>query len=286
MTVTIIVGVLQMTVWNAVILGLVQGIAEFLPISSSGHLSIINNLFNMSADGHMFFDVLLHLGTLISVLFVYWSDIKQMFYEVIAIANLGPLAGSGQDRYPSARMFLMIVLATLPLFLVLPINDMLETLYYKNIFIGVALILTGCMLYVSDKMKQGKKTERNMTILDALIIGLCQCVATIPGLSRSGTTITAGIATGLRRDFAVKFSFLLSLPAVLGANILSIVDAAKDGIDWASVPAYLVGMVVAMLSGIAAISLLKYICAKGKFGGFAYYCWVMGVLAIVLSMIF
>jgi undecaprenyl-diphosphatase len=185
-----------------------------------------------------------------------------------------------------ARMFLMIIFATLPLFLILPINDMVESLYYQNVFIGVALILTGCMLYVSDKMKPGNKTERSMTILDALIIGLCQCVATIPGLSRSGTTITAGIATGLRRDFAVKFSFLLSIPAVLGANILSLVDAVQEGIVWSEVPAYLIGMLVAMVAGIISINLIKYISNKGKFGGFAYYCWVMGVLAIIMSMIF
>ena len=275
-----------MSIWEAVLLGLVQGIAEFLPISSSGHLSIVNNLFKISEEGHMFFDVLLHLGTLASIFIVYWQDLKEMFYEVISFANLGPLAGQPRERYPQARTFIMIVMATLPLFLILPINDMIETLYYNNVFIGVAIILTGCMLYVSDRMKQGKKTERSMTILDAVIIGLCQCVATIPGLSRSGTTITAGIATGLRRDFAVKFSFLLSIPAVLGANILSLADAFREGINWASVPAYLVGMVAAMLSGIAAINLLKYISNKGKFGGFAYYCWVMGVLSIILYMIF
>ena len=275
-----------MSIWEAVLLGLVQGIAEFLPISSSGHLSIVNNLFKISEEGHMFFDVLLHLGTLASIFIVYWQDIKDMFYEVISFANLGPLAGQPRERYPQARTFIMIVMATLPLFLILPINDMIETLYYNNVFIGVAIILTGCMLYVSDRMKPGKKTERSMTILDAVIIGLCQCVATIPGLSRSGTTITAGIATGLRRDFAVKFSFLLSIPAVLGANILSLADAFREGINWASVPAYLVGMVAAMLSGIAAINLLKYISNKGKFGGFAYYCWVMGVLSIILYMIF
>ena len=106
------------------------------------------------------------------------------------------------------------------------------------------------------------------------------------GVDLGGTTITAGIATGLRRDFAVKFSFLMSIPAVLGANILSLVDAFREGINWTSVPAYLVGMVVAMLSGIAAINLLRYISNKGKFGGFAYYCWVMGVLSIILYMIF
>lgn len=277
-----------MSIWNAVVLGLVQGIAEFLPISSSGHLAILNNLFSMSSleDGHMLFDVLLHLGTLISICVVYWQDIVEMFYEVLGFVNLGPMAGQRRERYPSARLFFMIIIATLPLFLILPINDMLESLYYNNIFIGVALILTGCMLFVSDKMTPGKKSGGSMTILDAIIIGLCQCVATVPGLSRSGTTITAGIATGLRRDFAVKFSFLMSIPAVLGANILSLVDAFKSGVNWSYVPAYLIGMAVATVSGIAAISLIKFIADKGKFGGFAYYCWVVGVLSIILTMIF
>ncbi len=277
-----------MSIGNAVVLGLVQGIAEFLPISSSGHLALLNNLFHMSSteNGHMLFDVLLHLGTLISICVVYWSDIIEMAYEVLGLVNLGPLAGQRQERYPAARLFLMIVFATLPLFLILPINGLLEGLYYKNVYIGVMLILTGCMLYVSDRMAPGRKNEKSMTVFDALIIGLCQCVATIPGLSRSGTTITAGIATGLNREFAVKFSFLMSLPAVLGANILAIADAAKENVDWASLPAYLVGMAVAMLVGIAAISILKYISQKGKFGGFAYYCWVAGVLSIILTMIF
>ena len=277
-----------MSLLNAIILGLIQGVAEFLPISSSGHLSILNNLFMMTTteDGHLFFDVLLHLGTLISVCFVYWQDIVDMFYEVLGFINVGPLAGERRAHYPAARLFLMIVLGTLPLFLILPINDMMEGLYYKSIFIGVMLLLTGCMLYVADKMKQGGKTEKNMSVLDAVIIGLCQAVATIPGLSRSGTTITAGLATGLKREFAVKFSFLLSLPAVLGANILSLAKAIRNGVDWSCVPAYIVGMVVALLSGIASLSLLKRIAEKGKFGGFAYYCWVVGVLSIILTVIF
>ena len=277
-----------MSIGNAIILGLVQGLAEFLPISSSGHLSILNNLFGMTTaeNGHLFFDVLLHLGTLLSICIVYWEDIVAMFFEVLGFINIGPLAGERRERYPAARLFFMIVVATLPLVLILPIKDMVEGLYYNSLFIGIALVLTGCMLYVSDKMKPGKKTVGGMTVWDALIIGLCQCAATIPGLSRSGTTITAGIATGLRRDFAVKFSFLMSLPAVLGANILSIADAARDGIDWSCMPAYLIGMAVAMVSGIAAIQLLKYIADRGKFGGFAYYCWLTGVLSIILSMIF
>ena len=277
-----------MSIGNAIVLGLVQGLTEFLPVSSSGHLSILNNLFGMTttADGHLFFDVLLLLGTLLSVCISYWEDIVAMFFEVLGFVNIGPLAGERRARYPSARLFFMIVLATLPLFLILPVKDMLERLFYNNFFVGVALVLTGCVLYVADKMKEGKKTVGSMTVWDALIIGLCQCVAVIPGLSRSGTTITAGIATGLRRDFAVKFAFLMSIPSVLGANILSIADAVSEGIDASLVPIYLVGMAVAMLSGIAAISLLKYIAKKGKFGGFAYYCWVVGVLSVILTMIF
>ena len=277
-----------MTVWNAVLLGLVHGVAEFLPISSSGHISIINNLFNMSSTSgeHLFFDVLLQLATIIAVVIVYWQDIVAMFYELLSFVNLGPLAGLPRERYPAARLFLMIVMGTLPLFLVLPLNERLNGLYDRNIFIGVMLILTGCLLYVADKMTPGKKSERSMTILDALLIGLCQSVATIPGLSRSGATITAGIATGLRKDFAVKFSFLLSVPAVLGALILKLVAAVKAGIAWASVPAYLVGMVVALLAGVGSIYVVKYIASKGRFGGFAYYCWVAGVLGIILSMIF
>ena len=277
-----------MTIWNAMLLGLVQGITEFLPVSSSGHLSMINNLFGMSAsgEGHLLFDVLLHLGTLVSICVVYWKDIVEMFFDVLGFLNVGPTAGKRRDRYPAARLFFMIVLATLPLLLILPIKDRIETLYYNNIFIGIALVLTGCMLYVSDKMLPGKKNSGSMTVFDALIIGLCQCVATIPGLSRSGTTITAGIATGLNRNFAVKFSFLMSIPAVLGANILSLADAVSHGVDWSSFPAYLAGMAVSAISGIGAIYLLKYIARKGRFGGFAYYCWVAGVLSIILTMIF
>lgn len=282
------VGVYAMSVGNAILLGLVQGLAEFLPISSSGHLSILNNLFGMTTaeNGHLFFDVLLHLGTLLSICVVYWQDIAAMVRETLGLLNLGPAAGQRQARSPGARLFFMILLATLPLVLILPIKDMLEGLYYNNIFIGVALVLTGCMLFVSDRMVPGKKTVGGMTLLDALIVGLCQCVAVIPGLSRSGTTITAGIATGLKREFAVKFSFLLSIPAVLGANILSLIDALRDGVDLSCIPAYLIGMAVAMVAGIVAIQILQLIARRGKFGGFAYYCWVVGALSIILTMIF
>ena len=278
------------TISSAILLGIVQGVAEFLPISSSGHLAILQNLFVLSAgEEHMFFDVLLHLGTLISICVCYWGDIVAMVREVFIVLRGGRRADGTpvQGNLGAARLFLMIVVGTLPLFLVLPINDSVEQLYSITPFIGVALLLTGCMLFVSDRMAPGKRTEKNMRFRDALIIGRCQCVATIPGLSRSGTTITAGIATGLDRGFAMKYSFLLSLPAVLGANLLSFIKAlGEESIELSMVPAYLVGLLAAMLSGIAAISLMKLIAKKSKFGWFAYYCWGAGLLTIVLSLTF
>ena len=279
-----------MTISSAILLGIVQGVAEFLPISSSGHLAILQNLFALSAgEDHLFFDVLLHLGTLISICVCYWGDIVAMVREVFIVLRGGRRADGTpvQGNLGAARLFMMIVVGTLPLFLVLPINDKEEELDYITPFIGVALLLTGCMLFVSDKMTPGKRTEKNMRFRDALVIGLCQCVATLPGLSRSGTTITAGIATGLDRNFAMKYSFLLSLPAVLGANLLSFIKAiGSESIDASLIPAYLIGMLAAMLSGIAAISLMKLIAKKSKFGWFAYYCWGAGVLTIIFSLIF
>ncbi len=279
-----------MTISSAILLGIVQGVAEFLPISSSGHLAILQNLFALSpGEDHLFFDVLLHLGTLISICVCYWGDIVAMVREVFIVLRGGRRADGTpvQGNLGAARLFMMIVVGTLPLFLVLPINDKVEELYYITPFIGVALLLTGCMLFVSDKMTPGKRTEKNMRFRDALVIGLCQCVATMPGLSRSGTTITAGIATGLDRTFAMKYSFLLSLPAVLGANLLSFIKAiGSESIDASLIPAYLIGMLAAMLSGIAAISLMKLIAKKSKFGWFAYYCWGAGLLTIIFSLIF
>ena len=277
-----------MTIWNAILLGLVQGIAEFLPISSSGHLSILQNLFGLSTaeNGHLFFDVLLHLGTLASVCVVYWADIRQMVRDCLdMLYAIGHPEAAKGGRMPGARLALMIVTGTLPLVLILPVHSRVEELYNHTIFIGLALMLTGCMLYVSDKMIHGKKTGRTMRVRDALLIGLCQAIATIPGLSRSGTTITAGVATGLDRSFAVKFSFLLSIPAVLGANLLSLVDAIGEGVEWSYMPAYLIGTVVAAVTGIAAIRLLKFITAKGGFGKFCYYCWGAGFIAVVLTII-
>lgn len=276
-----------MTYLSAIILGLVQGIAEFLPISSSGHLSIFQNFFNLTdvEHGHMFFDVLLHLGTLVAVFIAYRKDIADILREFFTMVHIRKLPRGERADIPARRMILMIIIATLPLFAILPIKGTLEQLYSNTFFIGFALLVTGALLFIADRMNRGTKTARNATMLDALLVGCAQALAVVPGLSRSGTTISVGLARGFERNFAVKFSFLMSIPAVLGANILSLVDAAKVGIDTALLPMYLVGVLVAMVSGYASIILLRFITQKGKFGAFSYYCWGAGLITIILSLI-
>ncbi|MGN0979250.1 MAG: undecaprenyl-diphosphate phosphatase [Candidatus Avoscillospira sp.] len=276
-----------MSYLSSIFLGFIQGVAEFLPISSSGHLAIFQNIFGLisgEADD-LFFDVLLHLGTLAAVFVAYWGDIKALVLEFLTMLHLRKLPeGKKPDRL-SRRMIAFIIIATLPLVLVLPIKDKVEGLYNNTFFIGFALLVTGTLLFVSDRMNHGNKDLKSASILDILLVGVGQAIAVVPGLSRSGTTISAGLARGFDREFAVRFSFLLSIPAVLGANLLSLIDAIQAGIDWSLLPVYLVGVVSAAVFGYLAIRLLKYISQKGSFGGFSYYCWGAGLVTLVLSLI-
>lgn len=272
-----------MSYLSAIFLGLVQGMAEFLPISSSGHLAFFQNFFQLE-EADLFFDVLLHLGTLIAVFVAYWSDIAALIRAFFGLFQKNQTTAQQRAARPDLRMILLIIVATLPLVVILPIKNKVETLYSNTIFIGFALIVTGLILFLSDRISHGKKTIREATIADALFIGVGQALAVVPGLSRSGTTISAGLVRGFQREFAVKFSFLLSIPAVLGANLLSLIDAVKAGIDTSLLPVYLVGVLVSMVSGYAAIRLLKFIARKSSFGGFAYYCWGAGLVTLILSM--
>lgn len=276
-----------MSYLTSIFLGFVQGVAEFLPISSSGHLSIFQNFFGMDnpEEGHLFFDILLHLATLVSVCIVYRKDIMEIIREVPGFFR--SLTGRGREEgvVPARRLLLLIIIATLPLVIVLFVNDYVEQLYYNTGFIGFALLVTGCLLFISDKVPRGNKTERTATLKDALLVGLAQMIAVIPGLSRSGTTITSGLLCGFDQSFAVKFSFLLSIPAILGANIFSLADAARSGIDTSLIPVYLVGMLVASVSGYFAIGLVKRLTEKSKLKNFSYYCWGAGVLTIILSIV-
>ena len=273
-----------MSILTSILLGLIQGIAEFLPISSSGHLAIAQNLLHVNAEIPEFFDVLLHLGTLLAIFVAYWRDIKEMVVEFFR--GIGDIAHRSTPTPvpPARRLILLIIIGTLPLFAVLPIHKKVQGLSNSMGFIGGALIVTGFLLFACDLVRRGHKTERSATLVDALLVGVGQALATMPGVSRSGMTISAGCFLGFERSFAVRFSFLLSIPAVLGANILSLKDALEAGVDWAAVPVYLVGVVASAVVGYACIRLLKLIAQKGRFGGFAYYCWAAGLLTLLLNL--
>ena len=274
-----------MTYLSSFLLGLVQGLAEFLPISSSGHLSIAQNLLGLNTEIPEFFDVLLHLGTLVAVFVAYWRDICDMVAELIH--GVGDLVHGTTPRQvpPARRLILLIIVGTLPLFILLPIHKQVQALSNNMVFIGAALVVTGFLLFACDLVRKGKKTERTATIADVLVVGLGQAIATMPGISRSGMTITTGCFMGFERKFAVRFSFLLSIPAVLGANILSLKDAFEAGIIWAEVPMYVVGVITAAVVGYACIRLLRLVAEKGRFGAFAYYCWAVGLLTLLLNAI-
>ena len=279
-----------MTVFMSLFLGLIQGITEFLPISSSGHLSILQNLLNIgySEDGNVLFTVLMHLGTLISIIAVYRKEIQTMLSDALEYFRMRADSDVGEPVVlkPPARALLFVLVGTIPLLVVAIFSRTIERLFSNVGFIGFALIITGGLLFVSDKyIKRGNKTEKTMTLADALIIGLAQAAAVVPGLSRSGTTIAVGLTRGLTGSFSVRFSLLLSIPAVIGATIIELYKAIRGGVNFALFPVYLAGFIVATVVGFFAIQLLRRLINKSGFGNFAYYCWAIGVLAIVLSIV-
>ncbi len=267
------------------VLGFVQGVAEFLPISSSGHLTLFQHFFGMETPDNLF-NILLHFATLLAVCVYYFQDVAEMVLEFFrGIAALFSRERSTGNPPEARRLVLLLIVGTLPLFLVLPLKGYVEQVGNYPAAVSAILLFTGVVLFLSDRMARGRKSARNTTLKDALLIGVAQGFATLPGLSRSGSTIAAGMALGLERKFAVRYSFLLSLPAVLGATLLEVVDAVRESsLDTAMLPKYLLGMAVAGVVGYFSIGLVNLLASKGKFGAFAYYCWGAGALFLILSL--
>ena len=218
----------------SILMGVIQGVAEFLPISSSGHLTLFQAFFSMEnmEETHMLFTVLLHFGTLISVCIVYWRDIVDMIREFFLGIRALVVRDESAGKPPAARrMVMLIIVATLPLFVMIFFKDALERFFSNPIPVSCMLLLTGFILFFSDRLARGHKTAKNATVVDALLVGCAQAVAIIPGISRSGSTISAGMLRGFDRDFAVRFSFLMSLPAVVGATLLELKDAVTAPIS-------------------------------------------------------
>ncbi len=278
-----------MSILSSVFFGLVQGITEFLPVSSSAHLCVLFNLFGVAGSGFNIkaFSVFLHFGTIIAALIMYWQDFAEIIFEMLEFAASGAQQeGPRRKIFPAIRLFVMMMAAILPLFLILPLNGKITGLFDRNGMIGFMLILSGVAVYTSDHFFEGNKTERNMTFSDAILIGLCQAVSAIPGISRTGVVYSAGVAVGLKREFSAKFAVMLSVPVMFGANIIRLIDAGREAFSFRDLPPCLVGMAAAVLGGIFSIRLVKGIAEKGRFSPVGYYCWVAGVLAVILTMIF
>jgi undecaprenyl-diphosphatase len=267
-----------MPIWIAVLLGAVQGFAEFLPISSSGHLALVQHWLDFHRYGAdaLAFDVILHLGTLVAVCIAFWGDIVRLVKAALGLAlDKGQIKGIA-----SRRMLLMLLIACVPLVVGAFLEGAVEAAMGSVLFIGCALIITAVMLWLADRLGGGGKSERDAPYRDGLIVGLWQLFAIFPGISRSGATMCGGLFSGFRRDFAVRFAFILSIPAVLGSAVLQLPDLFREGVPPGHALPYFIGFVTAAVCGYLAIRLVKALMRKGGFRWFAVYCAAMGAFAI------
>ncbi len=274
-----------MTYLQAIILGLAQGLAEFLPISSSGHLALMQYFFGISGDSVLSFTVLLHLGTLISVFIIYWRDIVDLVKELFAtIADICKGRGLRINANPTRRLGFMIIVATIPTALIgLLFEDFFESLYESLIGISLGLIFTGCILLVAERMGKQDKNIMTLKFRNAVFVGIMQGIAICPGVSRSGSTLFGSLMSGLERATAVKFAFLISIPSILGSVILEAPDAFAQGMDPAIVGPIIAGVIVAALSGIFAIKAMIRVVTGKRLFGFSIYVWL--VAATVLGYV-
>ena len=275
-----------MSYFEAVILGLVQGLAEFLPISSSGHLALLQQWFGIREDNVLLFTVLLHVGTLISVFFIYWKDIWELIVELcLTIKDLCTGKGLRLEERPVRKLGVMIIVATIPTGIIgVLFGDFFDSLYTSVIPIGIGLIITGFLLIFAEKMGEGNRGVQQMNFRNAIFVGLVQGVAICPGISRSGSTLFGSLLCNLDRKFAVKFVFLISIPSILGSAVLEAPDAIKAGFDMTQLGPVLVGMAVAAISGLVAIKTMIKVVSDKKLNYFSYYVWVLGLIVVLYGI--
>jgi undecaprenyl-diphosphatase len=285
-----------MSIFESILLGVVQGITEFLPVSSSGHLAIIQNIFHIETNGSMLFDIMLHVGTLVAIFVVYYRDIWNMIKEAVFMAgdifaNLHTFLLNRIHKtslkyrkivHNNYRKFVVLILvSTIPTGVIgVLAKDLVSAASETLLIPGICLLITGVLLLMADLAKEGKKKPKDVSYKSGLLIGTSQGIATLPGLSRSGTTIAACIFCGLDRKFAVKYSFILSIPAVLGAAVLEIKDVIAEPVEAGQLGIYAVGMVCAAVVGYICIKTMLVVVRNKKFRYFAYYCFAIGVVAI------
>lgn len=271
----------------AIFMGILQGLTEFLPVSSSGHLVLLQQILGLEAMG-LGFNIILHIGTLIAVIIYYRDDLFLLLKEFVCLCKDILAKGKPDIRANEHRLLLvMLLIAILPTAAIgFIFNDLFESLFKTSYIIGYTLIITGIILWFSNYLPVGSKHAKDMTLKDALFVGLIQGAAITPGISRSGSTIFAGLAKGFTRDLATRFSFLLSVPAILaavvleGPEIIGEVSAIGNLLPVAS------GLVASAVSGYLAIDMLINLVKKQKLQYFSYYCWIVGGLTIVYHWIY
>lgn len=270
---------------SAIIQGIIQGLTEFLPVSSSGHLSVAQHFMNVE-EGSMTLSVVLHLGTLIAVIVAFhkriWGMIKEFF---LSIRDIFKGEFSWQNMNDDRRMMIMVIIATLILVPFVLIKDFFTSVTGDGdiIFEGCAFLFTSLVLFLSDACVKGKKTGKDMKVKDAITVGLFQCVALFPGVSRSGSTISAGLFCGLTRETAAAFSFILGIPAILGSALLEGVDVIKSGEQLDVLP-LVIGAAVAAVVGLLAIKLVQIIIKNDKFKIFGIYTLIIGIACISVGI--
>lgn len=291
-----------MSLFESCIMGIVQGLTEFLPVSSSGHLAIFKHILNINTDTGILFDILLHFGTLIAVFVAYFEDIKKLIIEGCQLiwdcimncviffknrAGKGEIIPYRKVVSTSYRRFVMLViLSTIPTGLIGALaSDIIETASATLIVPGIGLLITATLLFIADGVTPGKKTAKTVSYKNSFLLGVCQGIATIPGISRSGTTITACLLSGFDKSFAVKYSFIMSIPAILGATVLELKDVGDLSISAGQWGNYIVGMIVSAVVGFICIKTMLVVVRKKKFKMFSIYCAVAGSIAVICSFL-
>lgn len=268
---------------QGIILGVVQGLTEFLPVSSSGHLVLFQNLLGFK-EPELFFDICLHVGTLLAICLFFFRDLRDIGVTIVAIPQRLSQGESLREQFkkrPALRLALFVLLGTIPTGIIgIYIRSISDVCFSSIRFVGFMLLVTGIILALTRRFQKGGRDFLRFNVLDALLIGLAQGLAILPGISRSGATISMGLFVGLDRDTAARYSFILSIPAILGALVMEW-EVPIQGSMPGSVIA--VGTLAATIIGYASLKLLMWLLKKGEFFFFAPYCWVLGVVAIGLS---
>ncbi|MGB9936311.1 MAG: undecaprenyl-diphosphatase UppP [Methanobacterium sp.] len=276
-----------MDIIQAIILGIVQGLTEFLPVSSSAHLVFVPEILKVQSS--LAFDTLLHVGSLVAVIGYFWNDIinilKSFVSSLMDIPRGQFKEGLREDQFKKLAWF--VIIGTVPAGLAgILFKDFFEGLFNNIPAVGFFLIVTGFLLWGSEKISkkvEDKRSLKKMTLKDTLIIGSAQALAIAPGISRSGSTIAAGLYLGLERELAARYSFLLSIIAILGAALIQVKDISSLADE--NIGVLIAGFLGAAISGYLAIKLLLKLIKERSLMIFAYYCWIIGAIALILSLV-